>query len=231
MIGVFVNTAAIIVGSIIGMVFKKAIPHKISKAIMVALGMCVMYVGIDGVLAGDDPIITVISMVIGGTIGTLIDVDKQLTRLGEWIGGRFKSSDGENTVAEGIVSGALVFCIGAMTVVGSINSGLGVPGGLETIYTKSVLDMITAVVLAAGMGIGVMLSAGFVLLFQGGLVLLAKVIAPFLTTPMVNEITCVGSLMIIALGMNVIGVCKIKIANYLPAIVIAPLVVFILSLF
>ena len=118
-----------------------------------------------------------------------------------------------------------------MTIVGSINSGLGVEGGLETIYTKSVLDVISAAVLASGMGIGVMFSAVIVFLFQGGLVMLAKLIAPLLTVSMINEITCVGSLMLIALGFNNMGIVKIKIANYLPALIVAPIVVFIVSLF
>ena len=231
MLGVLVNTAAVLVGSALGIIFKKAIPYRISKAIMVGLGLCVLYVGVEGAMAGDNPIVAVISMALGGTVGTLIDIDKQLTRLGEWVGKRFKRTDGTNSVAEGFVSGSLMFCIGAMAIVGSINSGLGVPGGLETIYTKSVLDLISSMVLATAMGFGVTLSALFVLVFQGGLVLLAKVIAPVLTLSMINEITCVGSLLIIALGLNVIGVSKIKIANYLPAIVIAPITSLIVSLF
>lgn len=230
MIGVLVNTVAVIVGSLIGMIFKKAIPKKITDGIMVAIGLCVIYVGVDGSLKGTNAVIAVVSMAIGGAIGTAIDIDKQLRRLGEWGERRFKKKKGEQSISEGFVSGSLVFCMGAMAIVGSLNSGLGVSGGLETIYTKSALDLISSTVLATGMGFGVMLSAIFVFVFQGGIVLLAGVIAPILTETMIAEITCVGSLIIIALGLNIIGVSKIKIANYTPALIIAPIATFIASL-
>ena len=229
MIGVFVNVAAVILGSIIGLLCRKGIKQKVTDAVIIGLGLCVMYVGITGVMKGQNAIVAVITMAVGGTIGTLIDIDKQINRLGDKIADKVKRTDGRTSVAEGFVSACLLFCIGAMAIVGSINSGLGVDGGLEMIYTKSVLDFISSIVLSASLGIGVIFSSIFVLVFQGGIVLLASVLAPILSANVIAEITCVGSLMIIGLSLNILGAAKIKIANYLPAIFLVPLVVYVMS--
>ena len=230
MIGVFVNVLTVLIGSTVGLLFKKGLPDKITKAIMVGLGLCVIYIGVSGVLEGTNPIIAVICMAIGGGVGALIDIDKRINRLGEWLASKFKKNSGQGSVAESFVSGCLMFCVGAMTIVGSLNSGLGIEGGLEMIYTKSVLDLISSAVLAASLGFGVIFSAAFVLVFQGGIVLLAELLQPLLTAAVISEITCVGSLMIIALGLNMVGATKIKVANYMPALVIVPVAVWAMSL-
>jgi uncharacterized membrane protein YqgA involved in biofilm formation len=189
-----------------------------------------MYVGITGVLKGQNAIVAVVSMALGGALGTMIDVDKRINKLGDFVAKKVKRDDGQMSVADGFVTACLLFCVGAMAIVGSLNSGLGVEGGLQMIYTKSVLDFISAIVLSASLGIGVIFSSVFVLVFQGGIVLLAGVIAPVLTANVIAEITCVGSLMIIGLALNIVGATKIKIANYLPALVIVPIVVWVMSL-
>ena len=230
MIGVLVNVLTVIVGSIIGILFKKGIPEKITKTIMTGLGLCVIYIGVDGALEGSNPIIAVVCMAVGGGIGALLNINKQINRLGDFIASRFKNSEGQSTIAEGFVSASLMFCVGAMAIVGSLNSGLGVEGGLEMIYTKSVLDLISSALLAASLGFGVIFSAAFVLVFQGGIVLLAEVLQPFLTDIVISELTCVGSLLIIALGLNLTCNAKIKVANYMPALILVPFVVWIVSL-
>ena len=230
MIGVFVNVAAVIIGSVIGLLCKKGINKKITDAVIMGLGLCVMYVGIAGVLKGQNAIVAVVSMALGGAIGTVIDIDKQINKLGDLVAKKVKRDDEQVSVADGFVTACLMFCIGAMAIVGSLNSGLGVEGGLEMIYTKSVLDFISSIVLSASFGIGVIFSAVFVLAFQGGIVLLAGIIAPLLTANVIAEITCVGSIMIIGLALNIVGATKIKIANYLPALVLVPIVVWIMSL-
>lgn len=230
MIGVFVNVAAVILGSIIGLLCKKGINKKITDAVIMGLGLCVMYVGITGVLKGQNAIVAVVSMALGGAIGTIIDIDKQINKLGDFVAQKVRRGDSQVSVADGFVTACLMFCIGAMAIVGSLNSGLGVEGGLEMIYTKSVLDFISSIVLSASFGIGVIFSSIFVLVFQGGIVLLAGLIAPVLTANVIAEITCVGSLMIIGLSLNILGATKIKIANYLPALVLVPIVVYIMSL-
>jgi len=230
MIGVFLNVAAVIIGSVIGLLCKKGINKKITDAVIVGLGLCVMYVGVTGLLKGQNAIVAVVSMALGGALGTIIDVDKQINRLGNFVSKKVKRPDGQISVADGFVTACLLFCVGAMAIVGSLNSGLGVEGGLEMIYTKSVLDFISSIVLSASFGIGVIFSAAFVLVFQGGIVLLAGLIAPVLTANVIAEITCVGSLMIIGLALNIVGATKIKIANYLPALVFVPIVVWIMSI-
>lgn len=230
MIGVFVNVVAVILGSVIGLLCKKGINKKITDAVILGLGLCVMYVGITGVLKGQNAIVAVVSMAIGGAIGTIIDIDKQINKLGDFVAKKVNRDDGQVSVADGFVTACLMFCIGAMAIVGSLNSGLGVEGGVEMIYTKSVLDFISSIVLSASFGIGVIFSSLFVLVFQGGIVLLAGLIAPVLTANVIAEITCVGSLMIIGLSLNIVGATKIKIANYLPALVLVPIVVYIMSL-
>ena len=229
MIGVLINTATVIIGSLIGLVFKKGIPKKITDAIMIGIGLCVIYIGISGALKGENTLILIGSIFIGVLIGTWIDIDRRITSAVEWVEKKFKkSTDGAVSIAEGFVTASLLFCIGAMTIVGSLNAGL--TGDIEMLLTKSVLDFISAAVLTVSLGIGVIFAAVFVLVFQGAIVLLAQFLQPILTPSSIAEITCAGSIMIIALGLNIIGVTKIKVANYLPAIIVAPIICWIITL-
>lgn len=226
MLGVIVNTIAVIVGGLVGLLFKAGIPKKITDAVMVGIGLCTLYIGIVGALKGENPLILIGSMVIGTIIGTVIDIDKRLNSLGEYVGRRFKTSTGDSvSIAEGFVTGSLLFCVGAMTIVGSLNAGLS--GDNKMLFTKSMLDLISSAMMSVSLGLGVVLAAVFVLIFQGTLVLSAQLLQPILTNTAIAEITCVGSLMIIALGLNIIGVTKIKVANYLPALLITPLLCWI----
>ncbi len=221
MIGVLVNTATVICGSLIGLVFKKGLGEKFSAAVMTALGLFTIYIGVDGALAGQDPLVVLISAVLGVAIGTAVDIDCLIFRAGEKLAGK----DGGSGFAQGFMTGSLLFCVGAMTVVGSLQSGLS--GDNSLIFTKSAMDFISSMMLAASLGVGVLFAAGFVLVFQGGLVLLAGALAPVLTEAAIADLSCVGSLFIIALGLNLIGVTKIKVANGLPAVLITPVVLWI----
>ena len=222
MLGVFVNVATVILGSLIGLLCKKGIPERIEKAVMTAIGLCTVYLGIDGALAGDNVLVLILSMIVGTAIGTLLDLDGGISRLGGWIEKKFQKKSGHAvSVAEGFITASLLFCVGAMTIVGSLNSGLR--GDHSLIFTKSLLDLFSSMMLSASLGIGVLCSAVFVLIFQGGLVLLSQVLAPVLTEAAIAEITCAGSLMILALGLNLLGITKIKVANLLPAMLVAPL--------
>ena len=230
MIGVLVNTATVIIGSLIGLLLKKGIPEKFTDAVMIGIGLCTVYIGVSGALQGENTLILIISIVIGSIIGTGIDLDQKISNLGQWVGDRFRKTEGNShSVAEGFVTGCLFFCIGAMTVVGSLNAGL--TGDNEMLFTKSLLDFIASAMLSVSLGIGVLFSAAFVFAFQGSIVLLAGFLQPILTDAAIAEITCAGSLMILALGLNIIGITKIKVANYLPAIVVAPILNWMLSLF
>lgn len=221
MLGVFVNVATVFIGSLVGLLLKKGIPDKVTGALMAGIGLCTIYIGISGALNGENTLVLILSMAIGTIIGTLLDIDGQLNRLAAYVESKFKQENGQVTVAEGFVTASLLFCVGAMTIVGSLQAGL--TGDCEMLFTKATLDLISSCVLAASLGIGVMLSDTFVFVFQGGLVLLARVIAPFLTDYAIHEMTCAGSVLIIALGLNLIGVTKIKVANYLPVLLIPPI--------
>ena len=220
MLGVVVNTITVLLGSFIGMLLKRAISKKIADAVMIALGLCTLYIGISGALEGTNTIVAIISMVIGTAIGTAIDIDRRLNSLGDKIGNKLKGETQSGAIAQGFVTGSLLFCVGAMTIVGGLKAGL--EGDNELYFTKAIMDFISSMMLSASLGIGVPFAAAFVFIFQGGLVLLSGALEPILNDAAIAQITCVGSLMIIALGFNLIGISKLKVANYLPALIIAP---------
>ena len=228
--GVIVNTGTVLAGSLLGLLFKKGIPEKVSRAVMIALGLFTLYIGMDGALGTQSPLIVVASLVLGAIVGTLLDIDGAINRLGLWAERKFKRGDGETvSIAEGFMTASLLFCVGAMTVNGAIEAGVK---GVNTLFfTKALMDLVSSAMLASGLGFGVMLSAVFVLVFQGLLVLLAGWIAPVLTPAAIAEMTAAGSLIMVALGLNLLGVTKIKVADYLPAIVFAPVICWIVSLF
>ncbi len=225
--GVLFNALVVAVGALIGLGFKRAIPKKLTDSLMCAMGLCTLYIGLSGAIsAGSDkeanPIIAVISIALGTAIGTLCDIDGALARLGNFVERRFgENGSTDGRIAEGFVSASLLFCVGSMTIVGAINAGIA---GDNTVYfTKGVIDFVSGMALTVSLGIGVALSALFVLVFQGGLVLAAGLIEPLLTNHMLCEINCTGSLLIVIIGLNLMGITKIKVANYLPAIMIAML--------
>lgn len=219
MFGVLVNVATVLIGSTVGLLFRKMIPQNATDFVMKGIGLCTIYIGIDGALGGTNPLIAIISMAVGALIGALADLDKHLNHFAGKLEDRFKNKDGTGpSIAEGFVTASLVFCVGAMTIVGSLQSGL--TGDHSMLITKATLDLVSSLIFAASLGIGVMLAAAFVLVFQGGIVLIAQAAAPFLTDYVIGEMTCVGSILIMALGMNIIGVTNFKVMNYLPAIFI-----------
>ena len=192
---------------------------------MTAIALCTLYIGISGAMQCKNVLVMILSMVFGTLIGTLLDVDGAITKLGDYLSAKTKKQ--KRSLTEGFVTASLLFCIGAMTIVGSLNAGLR--GDNEMLYTKSLLDMISSCMLSVSLGAGVMMSAGFVLVFQGSLVLLAQYLAPILTDASIAEITAVGSLMILALGLNMLGITKLKAANFLPALLFAPFFVWLLG--
>lgn len=222
--GSIVNAFAVMAGSSVGLILHHVLGASgrgtggrmsgFSDAIMKGLGLCVLLIGIQGALNTQNVLMMILSVVIGAMIGHLCDLDGMINRLGQWIERKTKGRFGP--VAEGFVSATLLFCVGAMTVVGSLNSGLN--GDHTMQYTKSMLDLTTSVIFASSMGIGVMFAAVSVLVIQGGITLLATWIAPILTETVITEMTAVGSLLIIGLAFNMLGLTKLKIMNYLPAI-------------
>lgn len=221
--GVIVNTLTVIVGSSVGMLLKKQIPEKLTDSVMTVLGLCTVAIGIMGIIKGENQLVMIISLVIGTVIGTVIDIDGFLTKIGDRL--QKKSAKGENeksTFSQGFVTASLLFCVGAMTIVGSMNAGIS--GNNQMLYTKSVLDLISSAMLGASLGIGVLCSSAFVFVFQGGLVLLSMFLGSFLNDFAVAELICAGSVMITALGLNLVGITKIKVANILPGLLLVPFV-------
>ena len=219
MIATFVNCGVIIVGCIIGLFIKGGTPERFNKIIMNGLALCAMFIGFSGALEGNNTIITIVSMAVGALIGELIDIDKWLNKLGETIQAKLDKGDGkESRIAEGFVNASLLYCVGAMSIVGALQAGLS--GNYDTIYAKTVLDGVSSVIFSASMGIGVIFSSVTVLLYQGGITLCATFLSGILSQAVIAEMTAVGSLMIVGLGLNLLEVTDIKIANLLPGILV-----------
>ena len=229
MLGVFVNVATVLLGSAVGLLFKKGIPEKISQAVMIGLGLCTLYIGISGSLCGENPLIVIAAVVLGAIVGTLLNIDGAINTMAEKVEKKFPKEGKGGSLAQGLVTATLLFCVGSMTVTGSIQAGI--TGDNSVLLTKATLDLVSSMMLSASLGIGVMLAAGRVLVIQGGLVLLSGLVAPFLSAGAVNEMTCVGSLLIIMIGTNLMGITKLKVADYLPAIVFAPIIYNVMMLF
>ncbi len=212
MLGTIVNAAAILLGGCIGLLVKKGLSKRISDTVMSCLALIVIYIGIDGSLEGQNVLVTTISMTIGAVIGSLLDLDARFDRFAHFLEHKIVKNPGEgSTFGEGFITASLLFCVGAMAVVGSLNSGLS--GNHEVLFAKSLIDGITSIIFAGTLGAGVLLSAVMVFVYQGAITLLAQVIAPFLSEVVIAEMTCIGSLLIIAVGLNMLKVTKIKVMN------------------
>ena len=216
MLGTIVNTLAIIAGSLIGLIFRGGIPEKYSQTLMHAIGLAVILIGLKGALQTDALLVVIISLAIGSVIGEYLKIEDRLEWLGKLIGQRM--SEKESGIAEGFVTTTLLFCVGAMAIVGSMESGLS--GNHQTLYAKSVLDGIASIVFASTLGIGVLFSAVSVFLYQGLITLTATYIKPFLTPDVVSQMSATGGLLIMAIGIGLLEIKKLRIGNMLPAIFI-----------
>jgi len=214
MVGVLVNMVAIVVGGALGLVVKKVLNKEIEDLIMKGMGLCVMYVGIDGVLDGENALITVISMAVGAVIGGLLDLDGKLNRFANKIEAKFVKGN-ESGFARSFTTGTLMYCIGAMAIVGSIEAGFG---DNATLITKGIIDGVTGIIFASTLGWGVIAACIPVGIHQGAIVLLASVLT--LSDHIIAEMCCAGSLLIIALSLNMLGLTKIKVMNLLPGMFI-----------
>jgi len=229
MFGVIINVITVIIGSAIGLLFKKGIPERVSNTAMIGLGACTLYIGISGSLCGENVLILIVSVVLGAIVGTLLNIDRAINTLAGKVEARFKKGGEKVSIAEGLVSATLLFCVGSMTVTGSIQAGL--TGDNSVLITKATLDLVSSMMLASSLGIGVLMASVSVFVIQGGLVLLAGLISPLMSTGAINEMTCAGSLLIIMIGTNLMGITKIKVADFLPAILFAPVIYNIVPLF
>lgn len=222
MLGVFINVITVIFGSCIGLLLKKGIPARVSKAAMTGLGVCTLYIGISGSLCGNNVLIVIASVVAGAIVGTILDIDGAINSLANKVEVHFKHDNSSVSIAEGLVSATLLFCVGSMTVTGSIQAGI--TGDNSVLITKAMLDLISSIMLASSLGVGVLLSSVSVLVIQGGLVLFAELISPFMSAGSIDEMTCAGSLVIVLIGSNLMGLSTFKAADFLPAIIFAPII-------
>lgn len=213
--GSIINGLAVVLGGSIGLVLKKGLSKRIGTAIMNSLALCVLYIGFSGALAGGNILITIGSMVIGVIIGEGMNLEEKVNNLGNLIETKFQTKDDTLSISKGFITASLLVCVGAMSIVGALQSGL--TGNHETLLAKSLIDGIAALVLASSLGVGVLLAGGLVLIYEGSISLLASVIAPLLTESVINEMTCVGSLLIIGLALNMLKITNLKIMNYAPA--------------
>ena len=234
--GTLINVAAIIVASILGVLLKKGLPEKIQKGVMLALGLGLSalslgwfikdFLTIDqSTLISSGDLLIIVSLVIGVVIGEWIDID---FRLNSWALGVEKKYN-LPPLAKGFISATLIFCVGAMAIVGSIQDGL--TGDITILVIKSALDFVTAMILASILGIGVIFSAVSVLLYQGLIFLLASSAQGFLSPEMIRAISMVGNILLIAIGINFMEIKKIKVANMLPALLIPIIYYVVISLF
>lgn len=230
--GTIINTLAIVAGSLIGLAIQAVTKHsaddvsadslggRLQALVMQGMALCVLYIGISGSLKGENTLVIIISIALGAVIGELLDLDAKMHALGDWVQkktARLVHTDkGSPSVADGFVTASLLFCVGAMAIVGSLENGL--TGNYDTLKAKAVIDGIAAIVFASSLGIGVLFSAAVIFLYQGTISLAAGLLAPLLSDSVIAEMTCVGSLLIVALGLNMLVASKIKIMNLVPAI-------------
>lgn len=214
MVGTFVNTLAIIAGSLLGVSLRRGISEAYKETVIAAIGLAVLLIGFKSALQTDDLLLVIISLALGAVIGEMLKIEARLEALGHWIGNRLGRS-GEG-VAQGFVTASLVFCVGAMAIVGALESGL--TGNHQTLFAKSLLDGVTSIIFASTLGIGVIFSSVSVLIYQGAITLAATYLKPLLTTGVVAQMSAVGGLLIVAIGLNILGIKKLRIGNMLPGL-------------
>ena len=218
MLGVWVNFATVVIGGAIGTLLRGGIKEKYRRTINAGLALCVLLIGMSGALKTENMMLVIVSMVIGSVLGELLKIESGLDRLGDWAQARFSKDDAG--FATGFVNATLLFCVGAMAVVGSLEAGLS--NKPDTLLAKAALDGVSSIIFASSFGIGVVFSAIPLTIYQGGIALLSGVLAPFLTDALINEMSAVGSILIIALSINMLELTKerIRVGNMLPAILV-----------
>lgn len=221
--GTIVNGIAIVIGSLLGIILKKGIKDEYKSTIMDGIALSVIIIGITGGIETDNIILVISSTVIGSIIGEAMGIEKKLDQIGYKLQSKF--GRGDSNFSKGFVTASLIYCVGAMAIIGSLESGI--QGNHDTLIVKSIIDGISSIIFASTLGIGVLFSAIPVVIYQGTITLLASSIKGMLTPEVVNEMSAVGGILIMAIGINVMGLKKIKVGNMLPAIFI-PIIYFAL---
>jgi uncharacterized membrane protein YqgA involved in biofilm formation len=224
MLGTIVNAIAIICGSLLGLLFRKGIAERYKDIIMSGVGLAVILIGIKSALSSDKLMVVIFSVIIGAVIGEFLRIEQRLEALGTYLERKVsaRSSD-TGSFARGFVTASLVFCVGSMAIVGSLESGL--TGNHQTLFAKSILDGVTSIIFASAMGLGVLFSSVVVIVYQGAITMTAFFMKNLLVDATISQMTSVGGLLILAIGLNLLQITKIRIGNLLPGIFL-PLVYF-----
>lgn len=214
----FINVALILLGSLLGLLFRGRIPPRFSSGLTFALGLCVLGIGISNMIATADTLCVIICMVVGTLLGEAIDIEKRMEGAGELLRRRLIRGEGNSRFVEGFVNATVLFCVGAMAINGAMAAGM--QGDYSILISKSVIDGVTAVTFAAAMGLGVAFSVIPLLLYQGGITLLAGAVAPYLSDAVVTEMSAVGGVMLLGIAANMLGVTKerLRVGNMLPGL-------------
>lgn len=215
----FINAALVLLGSVIGLLFRGRIPQRFTKVITTGLGLCVLVIGVDAALETRDTLCVIVCVVVGAILGEWIDIEGRMDRAGELLKAKVAAQgEGNARFSEGFVSASVLFCVGAMAINGSLAAGL--KGDWSILVSKGVIDGVTSVSFAAAMGVGVAFSVIPLVIYQGGLTLLAGAIGPYLSAELVAEMSAVGGLLIIGIAINMLalGRDRIPVGNLLPAI-------------
>lgn len=229
-IGTFANVAAILGGTVLGLFLRRGLPEKWQQTIMQGVALCIIVVGLQMALKTENIVICVASLVIGSVIGEWLDIDGHFKKIGLWLGTKInsgKSGGNAQKIAEGFISASLIYVIGAMAVVGSLEDGLN--NNPTILYAKATMDGVIAIILAANLGVGVALSSVSVFLYQGTLTVLASFLQPIMTLVIINEVSACGGVLITAIGINMLRLLEIRVSNQLPAIFIAGVVTYLFA--
>jgi hypothetical protein len=226
MTGTLLNVITVLIGALLGVWLGARFPERMRQTVMAGLGIMTLIVGVGMALPGN-ALIVLFSLLIGGILGELLDIDGKLNALGQWLEARFSRGEEAGTFTKGFVTASLVFCVGPMTILGSIQDGM--LGDYRLLAIKSLLDMFAALAFASTLGIGVAFAGATVLIVQGGIALLAMLVGASLgdisrTTPWVIQMTAAGGAVIIGISLLLLELKKIRVANFIPAILIAPLI-------
>jgi uncharacterized membrane protein YqgA involved in biofilm formation len=221
LLGTATNVAAIILGSIFGLLLRRRLPRRFTIILTQGLGLVTALIGIRMMIATENVLVVLLSIVAGGVVGELFQIERKLDAFG--VGIEKKLSKRRGTFAKAFVTSSLLYCVGPLAILGALQDGLR--GDFTLLLTKSGLDGIASVAFASTLGIGVLFSALPVLAYQGSLTIGASLLAPYLTSSVVSEMTATGGLLILGIGLNVLQVTKIKVGNMLPAILIAAILV------
>ena len=226
--GVIINVIAIVIGTMIGLFLKRGMSEKMSSHIMQGLALITFIIGLKGALVDQDMILLIVSISLGGYLGEMMQLEENIRKFAEWVQDKLSKEGAQNQLAEGFMSAVLIFCVGAMAVMGSLEAGLRNNHGI--LITKALIDGFASIILTTTKGAGVMLSALAILLYEGGMMILAQFVAPYLSESIVYAMSAVGSLLLVALGLNLLELTKIKVMNFLPAMFLPIVLIPLLSL-